>query len=225
MKTVLLSHVWLDNPLPGYRQGSLCRRLLRFYKHYGNTWPTVILDNGSEPAYCDMVSAHLAIEVVNLQPHLPYKDGTLEYPAVWRTYWYVKELLKEYEKVIFLATDAYICSQRLVDYIEAIDSGWTALWCPKYSFPATEISVIVRGCAAFEKFFAGDCNPDFYNGLCEENTVPLTHVEKGFVGDRYGEDKIPYSGQDYYTQVSDDPTWDDSQFPVLRRIDGKVICK
>src|SRR5579862_3082367 len=92
-------------------------------------------------------------------------------------------------------------------YLESLRSGWTALWCPRYQSPATEISVITR-CKAFEDFFAGDCDPFKYNGLHEEITVPFSHCEKLFVGDRYSEfehaARVYKPEMDYYTQVPDD---------------------
>ena len=162
--------------------------------------------------------------IVNAQPHLK-RGADWYYPNVWRAYQYIRdELFQQYDKVIFLATDAYICSQRLADYIEALDSGWTALWCAKWNFPATEIQVIMKGCKAFDDFFAGD--PMRYNGACEEITVPLTHVERGFTGDRYGETETPYvAGMDWYSQVSDSLEWSDDVFPILRRREGKVIVE
>jgi hypothetical protein len=229
MKTVLFTHCWLANPLEGYRgevgKVGYCRRLERFLDHYSDCWPTVILNNDKgiewwSPGHGDEQS----VELISSGTHYPRGEGW-DYKNVWRCYQYIRdELLPRYEKVIFLATDAYICSQRLVDYIEALDSGWTALWSAKYNFPATEIQVIVRGCKAFDDFFAGD--PLRYNGRCEEITVPLTHVERGFTGDRYGETQEPYvPGMDYYTQVSDSLDWDDSVFPILRRREGKVIVQ
>lgn len=227
MKAVLLTHAWLDNPLLGYRgDDGECRRVERFLHHYNSTWPVVLVDNGSAAETCARLSDKHSINVINAQPNFPRGPGN-DYANVWRVYWYIKEALMEYEKVIFLATDAYILSQRLVDYIEAIDKGWTALWCFKYAYPATEISVITRECAAFEEFFAGDCDPFKYNGEMEERTVPLTHVEKGFFGDRYGEwpPYRPYSPEmDYYNQVPDDLDFDDSPFPVLRRVNDKVVA-
>jgi hypothetical protein len=225
MKTVLYTHAFLDLNLPGYSDNGRCRRLERFMHHYGNSWPVVLLDNGSATDTCTWIEAKYDIRVVNAQPHLP-RIAVTDYPAIWRCYWYVKKLLEEYEKVVLIATDAYILSQRLADYIEGLDSGWTALWSPKYNCPATEIQVIVRGCKAFEDFFSGDFDLR-YNGKMEETIVPLTHVEKSFVGDRYGEYEFPQNGyapgvQDYYTQVPDSLDWDDSVFPVLRRVDGKI---
>jgi len=230
VKTVLATHVWLDCDIPGYRgEDGGCRRLDRFLHHYQGCWPIRIIDNGSGPNHWYGISGD--VEVTNAQPHYP-RAGLLDYPAVWRWYWFIKDLLKEYDKVIAIATDAYILSQRLADYIEGLNSGWTALWSPKYNFPATEIQVITKHCANFQNFFSGNEDVYKYNGRIEELAVPLTHVEKGFVGDRYGEydfndivklgPKTPFDG-DYYTQVPDN--MDDAVFPVLRREDGKLVVK
>ena len=155
----------------------------------------------------------------------------LTYPAVWRFYRYVKTLFEEYEKVIICATDAYILSQRLADYIEGLDSGWTALWTPKYNYPETSIQVIVRGCKEFEEFdFNAAENRCVEEWVPEEMIVPLTHVEKGFVGDRFSEyapdEPVPSrESWDYYCQIPDEPYFNDSLLPVLRRVDGKIVVE
>jgi hypothetical protein len=160
----------------------------------------------------------------NLQPNYP-RGGGHNYPNVWRAYWWIRDnLLTRYERVYYIATDAYVLSQRLMDWMEAVEAGqWTALWC--HNHPEAQIQVITRGCKAFEDFFAGPCDPFKYNGLMEENTLPFTHVEKGFVGNRYGEIH-PIRGyepeMDYYTQVPDALDFDDEQFPVVRRVNGKI---
>jgi hypothetical protein len=228
-KTVLYTHAWLDCPLPGYRDNGRCRRLDRFMHHYGNAWPVVVLDNGSSPDTCSWVAAKHTIRVVNAQPHEP-RYSMLDYPAVWRSYWFMKSLLGEYEKVVHCATDAYILSQRLLDYIEGLDSGWTTLWSPKYNFPASEIQVVVQGCKAFEDFFSGEYDLR-YNGHAEETICPFTHVEKRFVGDRYSEyhsndGPIPHIHQrDFETQVTDQLGWDDGVYPLVRRVAGKLVLQ
>jgi hypothetical protein len=187
--------------------------------------PRFVFDNGSDIKTCFEFEKKFGPVVENLQPHYPRKE-MLYYPNVWRAYWFIKRLLEggPYEKVIYIATDAYILSQRLADYIEGLDSGWTALWSPKYNFSEPCIQVITH-CKEFEEFFAGECDPFKYNGQVEECVLPFTHIEKGFVGDRYGEFEPPnlYNpDMDYYTQVPDSFDWDDSVFPVLRRVDGKI---
>ena len=200
--------------------------------HYGNAWPIYVIDNGSSPEACAKVRAQYPDITLYNAPHLEYGREPHAYPHVWRFYDHLKTLFDEYEKVIVLATDAYILSQRLVDYIEGIDFGWTALWC--HNHPATEISVIVRGCKAFDDFAA---DPYKLMGNMEEVVVPLTRIEKYFTGNRYGElnwrpgDTPTVAEMDYFTQVPDGYAWPDGElwsddiFPVLRRVDGRVVVQ
>ena len=191
MKTVLYSHIYLDcDDVPGYRSadGKSCRRLERFVNHYHGAWPIEILDNGSNPEsvwFANDCFKRKDVLIESAQPHLK-RGHLLDYPAVWRAYNFIPTLFADYEKVIFVATDAYMLSQRLADYVESLDSGWTALWSPKYKYPATEIQVIVRGASPFEEW-AANLPPPEAGERPEEELVPLTHVEKGFVGDRYSE--------------------------------------
>lgn len=211
-----------------------CRRLERFLNHYGrDTWPVVVIENGSDPETCKRASGKYGIEIINLQPHLkrgyPIGGTNHNYPSIWRAYWSVKELLNRFERVFYVATDARVVSQRLMNWMLSIESGWATLWSAEYQCAASEIQVITRDCVAFENFFAGPCNPDKYNGLHEERVLPFTHIEKGFVGDRYGEFMpappfIDYNRRmDYYTQTPDSMEFDDTQFPVIRPVDGRVV--
>lgn len=213
MKTLLATHGWLDCPVEGYmgRSGE-CRRLERFLAHYAPLeLDTLFIDNGSVRG-----PIKPRLKIVYLDPHYP-RGGMLDYPAVWRSYWTLKRFLDDYDRIFYIATDAYVLSNRLMRYLESRTEGWTALWSPKYRFPEACIQVITR-CDAFMNFFSGPCDPFKYNGLVEEMTLPFTHVEMGFTGDRYGEyDLVPRYGSfmDYYCQVPDSFDWDDSQFPVL----------
>lgn len=167
--------------------------------------------------------------IISLQPNYP-RVSMLDYPNVWRAYWTIKKLLGLYDKIYYIATDAYVLSQRLMDYLELLDSGWITLWSKKYEFPEACIQVITR-CPEFYEFFSGNCDPLKYNGQVEEITLPFTHVEKGFIGDRYSEycaeDMLNFYPvtplhADYYTQVPDSLDFNDSVFPVIRRVDGQV---
>ena len=234
MKTLLLSHVYLDCEIPGYRgEDGGCRRLERFLHHYSGAFPTLILDNGSSMESWFNAWERYQVPILPLQPHykrgLPIGGTNHDYASAWRNYWVIRDLLQCWERILFIATDAFVVSQRLMDWLLSIESGWVTLWSPEYKCPASEIQVITRGCKAFEDFFAGPCDPYKYNGLHEEMVLPFTMVEKGFAGDRYGEfvpvpPFIDYNGEiDYFTQVPDHPEFDDAQFPVVRRVNGKVV--
>lgn len=229
MRTLLATHAWLDCPIPGYAfPDGRCRRLERWLKYYQECWSNhLVVDNGSTDFTKQKYSSWT--NVVNLWPHYTRQD-IIHYPNVWRAYWYLKEMFQHHDKIIYIATDARIVSQRLLDYVESLDSGWTAFWSPKYRFPEPCIQVITK-CKEFEDFFSGECDPFKYNGRIEETTLPFTHIERDFVGDRYGEyhesEIIPPMNEiDYYCQVSDSPEWDDSVFPKLIRQDsGKAVVK
>lgn len=221
MKTALVTHAWLDNPQPGYRaEDGRCRRVERWLDHY-EPWGLypIILNNGPiDTSPCPTRAVSVAC-----WPHFETNTFRWNYPHVWRNYWYIKDLLANYDRVFFIATDAYVLSDRLADYLFSLESGWTALWCRAYRMPEPQIQVITK-CPEFMEFFKGECAPMRYNGACEEITLPFTWVETGFVGDRYG-DMVPpppyQKSMDYYAQVPDDMDWDDSQFPKLT---GRTTC-
>ena len=107
---------------------------------------------------------------------------------------------ENYDKIIHIESDAYLITQKICDYIDNIEDGWTALYCPQYWFPETSLQIICR---------------DQYDTLGElfsmplesfrmsqaEQILPITHVEQGFVGDRYGEfTKKQLPKIDYFNQ-------------------------
>jgi len=221
MRTALVTHCWLDFPGEAY-----AKRLPRFIDYYQGLCPVTVIDNGSSPATGRQWANTLksAAYILTATPHYD-RASMLDYPYVWRNYWVIKDLLQTYDRIFYIATDARIISQRLLDYLEGLEEGWVALWSPKYNFPEPCIQVITR-CEEFEEFFAGPCDPFKYNGQIEELTLPFTHVEHGFMGDRYGEygpgEVVPpLAEMDYYTQLPDEG-FDDSLLPVIRRIDGKA---
>lgn len=194
-----------------------CRRLRRFLERWADTYPIFIIDNGSVG---DIPELPPGVELLRCYPHYERGPGN-DYPMVWRLYWQIKDLFAEYDRIFFFSPDSAICSQRMMDYLESLTTGWTAMWC--HNHPESQIQVITP-CREFMKFFYGPCDPYKYNGAHEEKTLPFTHVERGFIGDRYGElGSPPYipGTVDYYTQVPDDPNWPDF-LPIIRRVDGEV---
>lgn len=227
MNTALVTHAYLDLDLPGYRgQDGQCRRVQRWLHHYRDCWPTVVLDNGSAPETCWDFAGRNLVGVVNLQPNYPRgKVKSNDYPNVWRAYYAIRNgVLPNFDRVFYIATDAYVLSQRLMDWMDGIEEGWTALWSERHTFPEAQFQVITK-CPEFMDFFAGEFDPAKFDTLCEETTLPFTHIEKGFIGDRYGEfhPRPPYRGiEDFWAQVPD-LDWDDSVFPVVRRKEDKLV--
>lgn len=111
-----------------------------------------------------------------------------QFPGWWRGFAFAVDVAERYgfEKMVHVESDAFLLSGELVDYVNALDSGWTALWCPRYRFPEVNIQVIcadrfgaMRAATAQALANAGRQMPEI--------TLPFTHVEQGFAGDRYAE--------------------------------------
>ena len=132
------------------------------------------------------------------------------YPGWYRSFMFAAKYAKKYgyEKVIHIESDAFIISERMQQYINAINYGWMTFWCPKYQLPETSIQVITG--PALNDFIAlidapyslvsgkpADPNPS--QGI---SWLPFNAVNQMFKGDRYGENKgqVPMDA-DYACQI------------------------
>jgi len=108
----------------------------------------------------------------------------------------------DYDKIIHIESDAYLLTQKVCDYIDSLDSGWNTLYCPMYHFPETSIQIICKD--QFPSMLKLEAMPlDSFRLSQAEETLPITHVEKGFVGDRYGErTTMQLPKIDYYNQCN-----------------------
>jgi hypothetical protein len=107
-----------------------------------------------------------------------------------------------YEKIIHIESDGYLITQKICDYIDNLDHGWTALYCPMYYFPETSIQIICQD--QFDKLKElAEAPLESYKSKQAEHTIPFTHVEKGYEGNRYGEiTKKQLPEIDYYNQCN-----------------------
>lgn len=131
----------------------------------------------------------------------------LDYPYVWRGVYFVQELIKlGYEKIIYCETDAFILSRPLAHYIRGLDSGFVSFYSPRYNFPLAEITVLCKD--AFPRFIDWCSQMTWQERnkqrLLYETALPFTGIQRGFIGDRYGEfegniQQTPYL--DFYTQA------------------------
>ncbi len=125
------------------------------------------------------------------------------FPGWWRGFAFAVEVAERYgfDRMVHVESDAFLLSGELVEYLDALESGWTALWCPRYRCPEVNIQVI---CAdAYPRFREATAAALAAGGAqMPEITLPFTHVEQGFVGDRYAEyaPEIPPDA-DYAAQV------------------------
>ncbi len=110
------------------------------------------------------------------------------YPGWWRSFLHSIEIAKALgvDKIIHIESDAYILSQRLVDFINETESGWHVLWAERYKFPETAIQIICRDqFDIFEKFKDNHLELDFPD--VAERLLPFSSIRREFKGDRYSE--------------------------------------
>jgi hypothetical protein len=112
---------------------------------------------------------------------------SLTYAALYaRAGHFEKVVHIEFEKVVHIESDSFLISRRIQAYVNSVREGWTALWCPRHNAPESCIQIIAgESVDAFLKF-AERPYADFVGDIIEKR-LPLTRVEKDFIGDRYGE--------------------------------------
>jgi len=118
------------------------------------------------------------------------RQNVSTYPGWWRSFLHSVKIAKALgaDKIIHIESDAYILSQRLVDFINQTESGWHVLWTQRYKFPETAIQVICSDqFELVEKF--QDAHPGLVFPDIAERVLPFTAIQKQFKGDRYSEFK------------------------------------
>jgi hypothetical protein len=106
----------------------------------------------------------------------------------WRSFLFSVKIARRYgyRKIIHVEADAYLLSRSIVDYVNGLDAGWTAFWCPRHGMPEAAIQVIGEDqFPAMEQLMEADVRT-LAKGMAEHR-LPFTHVNKSFVGNRYGE--------------------------------------
>ena len=126
------------------------------------------------------------------------------YPGWWRSLLFSFLVAKHYgcRKIVHVESDAYLLSHRMLDFINARASGWTAFWCPRWNFPETGIQVV---CAdRFDQMRAmWDAGWARHAGQYAERVLPFTDIVRDPHGNRYGEFRTRIPGfADFAMQVS-----------------------
>jgi hypothetical protein len=209
---------------PGTRRGATERwdKWLRYYSrrsHLFGAERLFLIDDGTAPG-----DITLPVSVVCADRELPTvlpegavmfrfsdhlgRSSPICYPGWWRSFTFASQIAWKYAypKIIHIESDAYIISRRLAEYIRALSSGWTTLWCPRWRFPETCIQVICRAeirtlgrhYRAGRALWCSDQDPCG----CAEYVLPFTDVCRRFEGDRYGESGPGYPDTaDYVCQA------------------------
>lgn len=210
MKTPLFCTAYLPNRS---KWSSRYDRWLTLHRQIPIERDAIFMFDDASPHRPDDPSVHVIDALPdNLQPGGVYFHRFVEhlgraaveaFPGWWRGFAFSLDVAERYGfgKIVHVESDAYLLSRDLVDYVNALDAGWTALWCPRYRCPEVNVQVVCSDQftalrAATARALASGCRQ------MPEVTLPFTHVETSFVGDRYSEylPEIP-ADADYAAQV------------------------
>ena len=91
-----------------------------------------------------------------------------------------------FEKIIHLESDAFLVSDRIQRHFNEFTSGWFSVWCEAYQFPEIAIQAAAGDEVAAMAAFVREPYSRLA-GQIHEYLLPFTHIERDFVGNRYGE--------------------------------------
>jgi hypothetical protein len=180
-------------------------RYVRWLNHYQQLLPEdvrlLLIDDASpftpDPAQIRCVDDCADISRIDdrqLIVRFPERLGradVLVYPGWWRSFLHSVVIARSLgvRKIIHIESDAFVLSHRLLEYIQQLESGWITLWTEGYNMPETAIQVICED--QFEQMDAFRVRDrSEFEGKLAERLLPFTHVNKDFLGDRYGEFRI-----------------------------------
>jgi hypothetical protein len=107
-----------------------------------------------------------------------------------------------FTKIIHLEADAFLITQRAVDYVNGLHDGWSTVWCARHQWPESALQVVAgSGLRAFRAL--AEKPVEEFAGACIEWTLPFTYVERDLMGDRYGEEgRKPPRAADWCSQAA-----------------------
>ena len=182
-------------------------------------WPDVTIVREGESLVSDAARVLFHFE------HNLGRASVFDFPGWYRSFTFACEYAdrNRFDKVVHIESDAFIVSKRLRDYIDDVDDGWIALWCAMHDFPEITLQVMAGSGLSAYRTFCASVPHEALVGHAYETQIPFTRIERGFVGDRYGE-RLPYVPveADYVSQAPEAdrsyywwmaPTADGSQAP------------
>jgi hypothetical protein len=132
------------------------------------------------------------INLFHFENHLG-RPSRKNYAGWWRSFTFSIKLAEKYniDKIIHIESDYFIVSRKMIDFIAKITEGWTVFYSRFYGFPETAIQIICKD--SFEKLnkaYTNAIESDYQFKKIAELVLPFSKTEKGFIGDRFGEEKI-----------------------------------
>ena len=132
------------------------------------------------------------------------RRGVMGHRGWWRSFLYSLTIARRYgyARIVHIESDAYLLSRGIVEHINAIDHGWTVFWCPRYNCPEPSLQVIALDQFDAMAEVAARGLDKLTQGIAEM-TLPFTHIERAFTGNRYGEFRKAIPGYaDFACQVN-----------------------
>lgn len=190
MKTCIVTTIWLGDE--AYKQKLI--KLLGYYLTQCKDLKfseIIVIDNASDEKEIQKIEALMIGEPVRFIRNSEHFDrpSHLSYKYLWRAVYTLKDILKTYDKIIYIDSDFYILSSKMTNYINNLNSGWTTFWCTKHGFPETGCHILVNGTKQYENFVnkSWDQFVQDNNNMVMETRLPVTNVEKNMIGNRWSE--------------------------------------
>jgi len=185
---------------------SKINKIIKWYKNKWNMpWDVIVLNDGLNVDTIQDLVQNTDCTVIAFEEHLGRAKRTMslsDYPYEWRNLNYIKILLQNYDKVIFMANDVYILNSEMVYYLDTKNEGWIGFWFPAGNHPESAIQIINKGCLEYNDFVN---NHENFMAISPHTMyewyVPFTCIEKKFKGIRYDSGPLNVENLDFIVQA------------------------
>jgi hypothetical protein len=162
-------------------------KIIKWYKEKWNMpWDIFVLNDGLNVPVIEELIKETDCIVISFEEHLGRKS-IHDYPYEWRNLYYINNILKEYDKVLFMANDFYILKKEMIDFINNFNQGWAAFWSNGYGWPESACQIINKNCSNYTNFINSGNFHERSPHIQYELQAPFTNIIKNFKGCRYGE--------------------------------------
>ena len=179
-------------------------RYMRWIEYYKDFDPAntqlVLIDDASPytPSASQAVvvapgqAIHANLPTIVRFPNRLGRNSMYSYPGWWRSFLHGVDIAQQAgaTRLIHIESDAFLISERLKQYIKSCTSGWTVLWASRFNMPETAIQVICADQFDAMRQFQSKPQAELDSNIAEK-LLPFTHINKDFVGERYGEFRVP----------------------------------
>jgi predicted O-linked N-acetylglucosamine transferase (SPINDLY family) len=212
-KTLLFCTTYADTP---DRWSTRYRKWWEFFSHSKLARDQILMIDDGSPSLPSWQDVELLTDLPERQPsqdgvlyHFENtlgRSGIFVYPGWFRSFAFAAVYAQRYgfDKVVHVESDCFLYSNQVIDFIDGLSSGWTALWCPRWDLPETCIQVICADQLEAYRRLSTVIYAETMVNQAAETLLPFTDFCKDFVGDRYGEYALAVpEDADYACQIPD----------------------